>query len=135
MRVIKNDQVVGYDVDLTLVLWNHPESSHEINGVPFKPHEEHIASIKQASAAGEHVVIWSKRGWKWARKVVKLLGLAPYVNTVQCKPSRYYDDKDANEWMYRVFKGEEEYEEVIPRHITRINTGSYVVREWKPGPV
>jgi FMN phosphatase YigB (HAD superfamily) len=98
MLIIRNDQIVEFDVDGTLILWNHPGSNEWLNGVPFKRHLAHIESIKRFHARNQYIIVWSDGGWEWAFYAVKLLGLEDYVDEVRSKSKWHFDDKPHSEW-------------------------------------
>lgn len=98
MIVNKNDQIVEWDIDDTLVIWHHPNPDLKINGVPCKIHTIHIDSIKRFHARGQYVIVWSDGGWAWAHTVVKALGLEAYVDEVRSKSKWHFDDKPQSEW-------------------------------------
>jgi FMN phosphatase YigB (HAD superfamily) len=116
MTVIKNECVVMYDVDDTLVReWYEagsafgialPEEEHisildptTNNFVRRHPVEKHIELLKKHKARGFTVVVWSQGGWAWAEAVVKALGLEAYVDHVMSKPVCYVDDLPVQKWM------------------------------------
>lgn len=98
MFINKNDQIVEFDVDDTLVLWNHPNPDFMIEGIPCKIHNLHVESIKRFHARGQYIVVWSDGGWAWAAEVVRLLGLEAYVSEVRSKSKWHFDDKPQSEW-------------------------------------
>lgn len=108
MRVIKNDHIDCFDIDDTLILWKsapQENSKTEMFGeIEATIHKSHIDEIKRSKMVGRLVVVWSKGGYKYAERVVKQLGLTSYVDVVMSKPSRYFDDLDANDWMYRSYR-------------------------------
>lgn len=106
MKVIRNDHIDCFDIDDTLLLWDKEVRLGHISfgTVDVAVHRNHINEIKRSKAVGRFVVVWSKGGYEWAETVVRKLGLEYYVDLVQSKPSRYFDDLDANAWMYRVFR-------------------------------
>lgn len=95
-----------FDVDDTLVMWDHPSADDNENIVTienksdglrrFKFHAEHVEVIKKYKIRGHNVVVWSQGGSDWAVNVVRALGLEKYVDVVAPKPSWYYDDLPAS---------------------------------------
>lgn len=135
MNVVKNEVIVCFDVDDTLVLWGKgPGSAYYDsyekykNGLTYspnpliefinpydsslnylKPHIRHIELLKQYKGRGFYVRVWSAGGWEWAESVVKTLGLEDYVDSVETKPSKYVDDLQAAEVLgVRVYIKDEE---------------------------
>ena len=115
MKVIKNEDVVYFDVDQTLILYEGtPGAENEPvalvldplrnRRIEFKEHSAMVRLLKEANQRGSFVVVWSRGGWEWATNVVEALQLTPYVNQVMTKPLVYFDDKDVKEWLiYRVY--------------------------------
>lgn len=116
MIVNENENIVCYDVDDTLVMWDNQrfDTPYDENGVldpkrrPFidpydnstnylAPNKKHIALLKKHKGRGCFVVVWSAAGVKWAESVIKELGLESYVDVVTTKPSKYVDDLPGNE--------------------------------------
>ncbi len=106
MIVNKNENVVCYDVDETLVLWfNDCDPSKKISitcpysGAPtlLKPHARHIDLLKKHHGRQNYVIVWSAAGTLWAEAVVKALGIEAYVDEIMTKPSKYVDDLPGNE--------------------------------------
>lgn len=92
-QFIENENIVCFDVDDTLVLWNRPDSDLIIEDSPYKIHKKHIISMKRFHSRGQFVIVWSKGGAQWAKKAVQLLGIEKYVNLVCAKPSWCFDDQ------------------------------------------
>ncbi len=113
MKVIENEMLVYCDCDDTLVLWFTNCDPNEKVDIPcpydgkllsLKPHKRHIQLLKDYKARGATVIVWSAAGYKWAESVTKALGLEPYVDYCQTKPTKYVDDLQANEILgERVF--------------------------------
>lgn len=114
MKVNSNDNVVCYDVDDTLVMWDdkyREPHKDEITGkeaIPFVdpndnstnyliPHQRHIDLLKKHHGRGRHVIVWSGAGVRWAESVIRTLGLEEFVHDVFTKPSTYVDDLQASE--------------------------------------
>lgn len=64
-----------------------------------KPHRKHIEELKKHKMRGHTVIVWSAGGWEWAEAVVRALKLEKYVDLVLEKPTWYYDDLPAQEFM------------------------------------
>lgn len=111
MLVTKNDKVVCFDVDDTLVMWSWPEKFNDrvviINNyghnTSLVPHEKHIALMKQFKARGYYVIVWSQGGFEWANAVVEALDLTAFVDEVKTKPKWYVDDLGSHIWMTRSY--------------------------------
>jgi len=88
MFILKSDKTLFVDVDDTLIMWK---------GHTYTPHKKHIEMIKKFHARVQPVVVWSAGGWEWAERIVKELGLEPYVTAVMSKPMWWVDDVTANE--------------------------------------
>lgn len=111
MKVIEGMDFVYFDVDDTLVLWDH----HIINKYPenckvFKTCEQDpgtllvpiidtIQYLKESKKHGCTIIVWSSGGWEWAKHVVEVLELEDYVDAVMTKPHRYVDDLPCKEFM------------------------------------
>src|ERR1051325_5468494 len=111
MQVIQRDNMVAFDVDDTLVMWDIPEGyEHETIvfdhfGHPARmlPHYKHIELMKQFKARGHFVIVWSQGGHEWAKAVVDKLGIADCVDLVMTKPKWIVDDLPANAWTSRTY--------------------------------
>lgn len=129
MRVMKCNQPTFFDVDETLVMWEHGDPSHpdcikvevpigrqkraaedqgweteEITvqgdwSAWIRPHKKHIEALKKHKLRGQTVIVWSAGGWEWAEAAVRALGLVDYVDLVLEKPRWAYDDLPPNEYM------------------------------------
>lgn len=118
MHVIEDENVVCFDVDDTLVMWNSKcVPTHKIdilcpysNSFNFlKPHMAHIDLLKKYKGRGLTVVVWSAGGYKWAEAVVKALELEAFVDYVMTKPSKIVDDLMPNEiFTTRIYLKDEE---------------------------
>lgn len=115
MVVNKNELRAAFDIDETLVMW--PDDHHmpkegrvEIT-CPYDgktvfylvPHTQHINLLIASKKRGHEVIAWSQNGWAWAEKVVQALELEEYVDKVESKILKYFDDLPADEWMSRVY--------------------------------
>lgn len=102
---IRNDNVVPFDVDQTLVLWGKDHNKKGKGKVEFvdpytglkfylRPHHVHVRLLRQFRGRGFAVIVWSKQGDLWAKEVVKKLGLENLKLIVMSKPEKYVDDKE-----------------------------------------
>lgn len=115
-----NGNVVLYDVDDTLIMWERPNSYTDQDSlilvgddghfVAVWPNKKEIESLKAAKVRGHYVRVASQGGQDWAELVVKALGLENYVDSVECKPKWYHDDLPADTWMKRFWKNPNEGE-------------------------
>jgi phosphoserine phosphatase len=124
---IFREPIVYFDVDDTLVSWNHygqfiegmieftaPESEHPMWLEPIK---EHIEALKAHKLRGHTVIVWSAGGALWAKEVALKLGLTKYVDAYMSKPNWFYDDIPAKEFMpeinrkHYILKGKSEIED------------------------
>lgn len=112
MFVIPGDNIVFFDVDNTLIMWDPPEdqldkavdlpmleSPYGQDFVKVVPHKAHLTMIQRHYQLGNTVVVWSKSGPRWAEHVVKFFNLQDYVHAVCGKPSCFYDDLKPEEFM------------------------------------
>lgn len=114
MKVNRNENVVFYDCDDTLVMWDdkfrepHKDEFTGKEAIPIFdpndrsvnyliPHQRHIELLKKHHGRGYHVVVWSGGGFEWAESVVKTLGLEEFVDDVYTKPCKFVDDLPATE--------------------------------------
>lgn len=108
MEVLENDNVVCFDVDETLVIWNWPQSLVDKTFVfdnfgaaeRLLPHDKHIKLMKDFKVRGHKVIVWSQGGYAWAREVVKKLELESYVDFVMAKPKWLIDDVSPSGWTH-----------------------------------
>ena len=115
MILLTNQKTIFFDVDDTLVMDGFQQNGPLKNklkkfkspwGGPHEyllPHESHIAELKRAKREGFTVVVWSAGGALWANEVVRVLKLKDHVDVILSKPSEYWDDIDANDFMTRKY--------------------------------
>ncbi len=111
MVTIHNENILPFDCDDTLVMWEGKESykpgpdkieitdPYDGTILYLKPHKFHIKLLKSHKARGYEVVVWSQSGYKWAEAVVKALDLKSHVDLVMTKPRGYVDDLPCHKWM------------------------------------
>jgi phosphoserine phosphatase len=110
MKVIKSTKTVFFDVDETLLVFNHESAYPTKELVAVKnqksgttayamPHCRHIALMQEFKARGHTVVVWSQGGSAWAAQAVRLLKLESHVDYAMGKPDWYVDDKHASAFM------------------------------------
>ncbi len=116
MKVLKNENVIMYDVDDTLVIWKDKNDETDrvvviedpyLSGNPYggnkayalAVHEPHVKLLQNHHARGKCVVVWSQGGYRWAEAVVKALGLEDCVDLIMSKPTAYVDDLRVEEWL------------------------------------
>ena len=103
MIVANSEQIICFDCDDTLIMWdmNHVQpfdGSVEVkcpwdtSTTYHRPHQRHIDFLKKQKAKGMTVVVWSAGGTKWAEAVVKSLKLEDHVDFVMSKPQKWVDD-------------------------------------------
>lgn len=112
-EVVSSDNVVCYDVDDTLIIWdkynpnpNFLQYEYDTN-CGYVKHHQHIMDLKASKHRGHFVIVWSQGGYAWAHSIVRELGLLPYVDLVMCKPKWMCDDVMPNDWtkvFYKPFK-------------------------------
>jgi len=106
VKVIKNELICCFDVDDTLLMWEH--KNKETAGVYFKdphdgamhllvPHKKHIKLLKDLKSRGYTIIVWSGGGYAWAKAVVETLKLEDYVDFCMSKVTKYVDDLQAEE--------------------------------------
>lgn len=103
-----SEQVIGCDVDDTLVLWRprvgtervvdivDPYDGHTVTLVVHEPHVKLISDRKQRGCS---IMVWSQSGPQWAKAVVDALGLQDVVDEVKAKPFMIVDDLPAEAWL------------------------------------
>jgi hydroxymethylpyrimidine pyrophosphatase-like HAD family hydrolase len=103
MIVVRNENVVYFDVDETLVYWTDDEFEIDANFYGkqqyIKPHFAHIDFLKSLKSRGYYIVVHSGNGYQWAEQVVKLLELEDSVDEVKTKPCKIIDDKPLSDWL------------------------------------
>ncbi len=103
---IENEQLIGCDVDDTLVLWRAPLEGEETidiidpydgHNVRLVIHKPHVKLVQDRMARGCAIIVWSQAGPKWAKAVTEALGIVP---TLTCgKPFAIIDDLPATAWL------------------------------------
>ncbi len=111
MNVIKNDKVICFDVDDTLVLWEEqkgavfPMSSidiecpHDESMMTVYIHQPHVKLLKNHLSRGSTVLVWSQGGHAWAEAVIRALDINHENLYILSKPLTYVDDLPVTEWM------------------------------------
>lgn len=113
MKKITNQQRVMVDVDETLCR-NPKEDDVDIfyanyygMETPQVPINSNIRLLMAYKARGFEITVHSANGVDWAEEIINKLKLENYVDWVATKPTSYVDDRDANDWMQRVFVSED----------------------------
>jgi hypothetical protein len=100
--------IIPFDCDDTLVMWVDKFDKSDLTefkcpytgeAIFLKPHQKHISLLKKYKKRGFGVKVWSHGGAPWAREVVRVLKLEPYVDIIEAKPDRYVDDLHCKEFM------------------------------------
>lgn len=104
MKVINNENIVGCDIDDTLLMWDSPtvEGPGKVKldfagGVVFlTPHHYHIQLLKTYKERGYYIIFWSANGSAHATRAVEALGLEYLADGktghVQGKLTKHMDD-------------------------------------------
>lgn len=111
MIVIRSSDVLYFDVDDTLVIWDkkireeRADEAVEFHDPHIKglsnwliPHTTHINILKRNFDQGRAIIVWSGAGPIWAESVIKTLKLEKYVTVVLNKPSVVVDDLPFHTW-------------------------------------
>lgn len=110
MKVISNENVVFFDVDDTLVMWdrtaNDPFKTYIYITDPYdekqmrlEVHTPHVKLLKNLKARENTIVVWSQSGYEWSEAVVKALNITEYVDYCMTKPKTYVDDLPVTDWL------------------------------------
>lgn len=106
--VIENEQVFGFDIDLTMIskrrkLPEHGdiyvENPYTKETVYFKPHYAHMDLLKEMHGRGRYIIIWTASGTQWAKAIVEALELTQFVHIIMTKPIGYIDDLPVEQWL------------------------------------
>jgi FMN phosphatase YigB (HAD superfamily) len=104
MTTLNNQNVVVFDCDNTLLMWDKQHDKPGPGKIEIKdpydsnvtlyltPHQVHIRLLRQYKGRGFTVIVWTKAGALWAEQTVKVLGLEGYVDFAMTKPDKYVDD-------------------------------------------
>jgi phosphoserine phosphatase len=114
MKRIDNAKILVCDVDGTLIKPLNECTEQELFNADrfidihtpwgketFYELHHMTARIRRQHMQGHHITVWSQGGVDWAETVVKHLGLQDCVDIVSGKPTWYFDDLPADEWMKR----------------------------------
>lgn len=113
MFVLKNSNIVYYDVDETLINWSLPVGATFAAKVEFTEqgctqvtyyNSFVVKSLINNHKSGKAIVVWSAAGYEHAYAVVKALELEPFVDAIMGKPTFIYDDLPASEFMPESFR-------------------------------
>jgi phosphoglycolate phosphatase-like HAD superfamily hydrolase len=112
MKRIDNQLRVLIDVDATLVRGPRDGdldifyANYYGMETPQVPINSNIKLLIAYKARGFEITVHSANGVEWAEEIIGKLKLEKYVDWVATKPTSYVDDRDANDWMQRVFVDE-----------------------------
>ncbi len=108
MTIIESEQVLGCDIDQTLLMWGVDYVGHKTVSF-YDPYEKaykvvviHQANIKvlvDRLERGATFLVWSASGFAWAKEALKALGIRHHNIIVLSKPIGYLDDKKCSDWM------------------------------------
>ncbi len=112
MEVIKNEHVVFFDIDGTLILPYEEGNAPTVDVfdaitkkfIRMRVHQPNVRLLIEEHHRGSYVIVWSRGGSEWAANVIKALHLEKRVHKVLTKPLVYFDDIAVEKWLpYRVF--------------------------------
>ena len=123
MQVIRNERIICFDIDETLVLWgealvntgerealttNEPRGArryidvvdpYDGKTVTLRVHVPHVKLLANHLMRGTQVIVWSQGGYQWAEAVLNALGFGEDKILVMSKPFEYVDDLPVTEWL------------------------------------
>lgn len=110
MQELRQDQVIMFDVDNTLVMWSKNftqpfhnavkiEDPYDEQPVYLQPNHDNIKLLSHFAGRGYMIVVWSASGWKWAKAVVNALKLENRVDIIMTKPQFHVDDEKRMEMI------------------------------------
>lgn len=97
MEVNRNPHIMCFDLDDTLIMWNDEGD--------YTPNLDHIAEMRKAKRRGQYVRLWTRAPLEFAFKIINELGIESFIDSVENKPEFYWDDRPADHWMVRCYKG------------------------------
>ena len=120
MFVLKANQTIYFDVDNTLIIWN-TNTLDDPSGVVYvksmtghmtavRPNRHTIQHLIDHKKAGSTIVCWSAAGWEHSYETVRALELENYVDVVAAKPTFFYDDLKAEEFMPEIYRLDLDFE-------------------------
>lgn len=104
--VLNDKPTVYFDVDCTLVDFTTDTSTRTIKfrDRRLKVNWPLVEIVKDYHARGHNVIVWSAGGASWAHSIVEVLKLTEYVHLIINKPSWFYDDLKAEQFMPEVHR-------------------------------
>jgi hypothetical protein len=103
------EPIVYCDIDDTLVSWNFDYNCPGPNKLEFKDIDgdilylevikEHVNVLKSHNLRGHTIILWSAGGADWAEEVGIKIGIDDIVDAYASKPTWFYDDIPASEFM------------------------------------
>jgi predicted phosphatase len=107
MNIIKNETILPFDIDQTLIMYtkldrlggNTVAIRYGGSTIHVRPNKKHIDLLRHHKERGYYIIAWSANGFEWANRVIEALELSDCVDLIMTKPKEYVDDKDVNDWM------------------------------------
>lgn len=114
MFITPSGPTVYFDIDNTLVysVTEFPWTAGPtvtIGDRIWVVEQAHVDAIKDFSARGHTIILWSAGGSEWCRSVAEALEITEYVAACLSKPTWYFDDCPADRFMpsnIRYYKGQ-----------------------------
>jgi len=106
MKTIRNDKVIMYDVDETLIHWYNPGDDEKapiaIGEEVFWVNIYEVERLKKSHEIGYTIIVWSQSGWEWVERVCEALEITKYVTIGMTKPLFFIDDIPLKFWTKRL---------------------------------
>ncbi len=107
MRVISNPRIWEFDVDNTLILWDKSQyqdippvfANSDKGPVTLHINQKNVNLLIKLAKIGWYIRVHSGSGVEWAAKIIRLLNLEPYVDSVEAKPLGKTDDQPPGEGL------------------------------------
>lgn len=116
MQVIRQEGIIYFDVDSTLIMHVDPTRLHPTKRLEIKDpikegmitvakNEPMVRLLEEEYHRGSFIVVHSRGGYAWAENVITALGFQEWDKLlIMSKPLAYFDDKPVEEWLpYRVY--------------------------------
>lgn len=107
MRIIKNERIIPYDIDGTLIYYGENKGGPTADiydavtnsFITVNVNWPMVRLFHEEYSRGGQMLVWSRSGWKWAKHVILALQLDICDPIIMSKPLVYFDDSNVDTWL------------------------------------